>query len=112
MRNGNAMSNTLQTNLMLGGELISEIAVFGSRGYDKQGNHAVAFIRDINRDAYINTSSVKDYLDDVVRLNAESEWLDEKAEDRAEKFIELLQDHVHRLSIESARAVIDFCRQR
>jgi len=104
------MISTLQANLMLSGELMSELNVFGSRGHEKQSYYAVTFIGEINRADCISRSSMKTYLDDVVHMNASSEWPDEKTEERAGSFIELLQRHVHELSIDSAQALVDFSR--
>lgn len=103
------MKNT-ELNAKFASVLIDNLARFDSRGYEKQGYHAVCFLDSVVRHGYISREDFISYLNDFVVLNEETNWFTVAASDRADEFIELLRVYLVFENESAAQDIIDFPR--
>lgn len=99
-----------ELNTKFASVLIDNLARFDSRGYDKQGYHAVCFLGAIARHGYIPREDFVSYLNDFVVLNEETNWFTVEASDRADDFIELLRAYLVFENDSTAQDIINFPR--
>jgi len=97
-------------NVKLASVLIDNLSRFDSRGYEKQGYHAVTFLGSIARHGYIPQEDFTAYMEDVIILNEESVWIRPETADRVDEFISLLRVHAVYQNDSTAQDIIDFPR--
>lgn len=112
LENNIALTTALDTNVALADALLDGLEFFDSRGYDKQGKHALAFVRSINEFGFISTNVFNEYLDEIEDLNGAAGWMRPETEIRFNQFHALLNAHAEQMSVNSSRAIIHFILDR